>query len=671
MSGNRIKLVKETVQFIIQNLESKDRFGIIGYSTGSREVLALTAMDSAGKKKAKEMAKGLRAQGATALCQGLVDGVNMLRKRTFKNDIASVMILTDGEATQGPTSVSEINACVRNGRVPEEQSGHQVYGNMMNIFQPVQHFQVPHGTKNVQPFEYQRQQQLIQEVQKALSAQLQHLEQARSTLYQQAGQQQSETHRLQQTQIDLQWNAVGSQMTEKERELKELQGQWLQGQWWRVIDYLNRQNQPMPMNRQYQPDELAALMNMQQMQQSPQQGRWDQNGGWYDPFSMIQPQVQPQGQPQGQMQQVPRQQGQQQQYKDPFSSLSASSQTIANTMLVQPPQQQQMQQQQPVLQQIQGGPSGPPPPPSNDMIADEDDTKQQPKGVDEESNEESDELPCTINTFGFGSGHNADLLKALAENGRGMYSYIENTDQISDTFAECLGGLVSIIGQDLKVQIQALNDVEINRCLSKGYSVKVDVPKKKHTVSVKDLQSEESRDFIFELKVPQIESEKKDDPLIQLSVNYMNVIKGTTETLTNICTVTRISGKQIGERNLALDRQLNRVLAADAMEQADKLAKSGKMADARKVMSNAQDQIKTSSTSDDAFCALMVEDMGRLNNCMQSQSAYMMGGQQQMQCQMQSQQMQRCSNSSAFASQRTYESSNRRAMKSKFKKGGY
>ena len=52
-------------------------------------------MDAAGKKKAEAMAKGLRAQGGTALCQGLVDGVNMMRKRTIKNDIASVMILTD------------------------------------------------------------------------------------------------------------------------------------------------------------------------------------------------------------------------------------------------------------------------------------------------------------------------------------------------------------------------------------------------------------------------------------------------------------------------------------------------------------------------------------------------------------------------------------------------
>ena len=218
-----------------------------------------------------------------------------------------------------------------------------------------------------------------------------------------------------------------------------------------------------------------------------------------------------------------------------------------------------------------------------------------------------------------------------------MYAYIENTDQISDTFAECLGGLVSIIGQDLKVQVQALNEVEITRCLSKGYSVKVDVPKKKHTVSVKDLQSEESRDFIFELKVPRIEGEKKEDPLVQLSVNYMNVVKGGAETLTNICSVTRIKGKQIGERNLELDLQYNRVLAADAMEEADKLAKSGKLEDARNVMSSAQAVISNSPSKNDAYCVTMAQDLGQLQSTMSSASQYAMGGMQQMQCQMQCQ----------------------------------
>merc|ERR1712223_2350562 len=120
-------------------------------------------------------------------------------------------------------------------------------------------------------------------------------------------------------------------------------------------------------------------------------------------------------------------------------------------------------------------------------------------------------------------------------------------------------------------------------------------------ISVKDVQSEESRDFIFELKVPQIEAEKKEDPLIQLSVNYDNVVRGSTETLTNICTVNRIDGKQIGERNLELDLQYNRVLAANAMEEADKLAETGKLDEARKVLTKAQAQIKTSKSKENKF----------------------------------------------------------------------
>merc|ERR1740123_1579300 len=346
---------------------------------------------------------------------------------------------------------------------------------------------------------------------------------------------------------------------------------------------------------------------------------------------------------------------------------------VKKQVLAQGPPKVAPAQIQGVPPQIQGGPPGPAPPSPpqpnesapNDMIANEEEVKQQTEG----GVEGSDELPCTINTFGFGSGHNDQLLKAIAENGRGMYAYIENTDQISDTFAECLGGLVSIIGQNLKVQIQALNDVEINRCLSKGYSVKVDVPKKKHTVSVKDLQSEESRDFIFELKVPQIESEKKDDPLIQLSVRYMNVIKGGAETLTNICTVTRISGKQIGERNLELDLQYNRVMAADAMEQADKLAKGGKLEDARKVLSNAQDQIKKSKSNKDEYCLSLVNDIGRIQSNMVDRSAYRSRGSKLLSSNMQVQQMQRSTNSSAYASQARYETRGKKKMKKRFKGG--
>merc|ERR1711992_310014 len=300
------------------------------------------------------------------------------------------------------------------------------------------------------------------------------------------------------------------------------------------------------------------------------------------------------------------------------------------------------------------------------MEGDDDDSKDPEEGGDSE--EGSDELPCTINTFGFGANHNAELMKALADTGRGMYAYIENTEEIASSFAECLGGLVSVVGQNLKVHVQALNNVKIKRCLVKGFPVKVDIPQKKHIISVKDMQSEESRDFVFELSVPQIETEKKEDPLIQLSVQYDNVVRGGTDSLTDICNISRIDGKQIGERNLELDLQYNRVLAADAMAEANKLAKNGKLNDARKVLTTAQEHIKKSRTNQDQFCVDLVKDMQKIQSNMVDHSSYRSKGAKMLVSNCESQMMQRSTNSTAYGSQMKYVSRAKKSKKSKARK---
>ena len=102
MSGDPIKLVRETLNFIVKNLDDKDRFGIVGYHSESRVVLELTKMDKNGVKNALEKISTLRPQGATALCDGLVDGIKMMRQRKKKgrNPISSVMLFTDGQANQ-------------------------------------------------------------------------------------------------------------------------------------------------------------------------------------------------------------------------------------------------------------------------------------------------------------------------------------------------------------------------------------------------------------------------------------------------------------------------------------------------------------------------------------------------------------------------------------------
>ena len=111
MSGDRIALVKQTVSFVLRNLTDKDRFGIVGYGSSAHRRLELTKMDDQGKKKAEEIVKTIHASGMTALCEGLEFGIKMMmdnRNKDDSNQIASLMLFTDGQANVGPSTAVAI-----------------------------------------------------------------------------------------------------------------------------------------------------------------------------------------------------------------------------------------------------------------------------------------------------------------------------------------------------------------------------------------------------------------------------------------------------------------------------------------------------------------------------------------------------------------------------------
>ena len=50
-------------------------------------------------------------------------------------------------------------------------------------------------------------------------------------------------------------------------------------------------------------------------------------------------------------------------------------------------------------------------------------------------------------TFGYGAEHDSDLLNAIASAGNGIFYYIDNPDNIPESFCDCLGGLLSVTAQ--------------------------------------------------------------------------------------------------------------------------------------------------------------------------------------------------------------------------------
>ena len=58
-------------------------------------------------------------------------------------------------------------------------------------------------------------------------------------------------------------------------------------------------------------------------------------------------------------------------------------------------------------------------------------------------------------TFGYGTEHDANMLRTIAEAGNGLFYFIENQESIPESFCDCLGGLLSVAAQNLVLTLKA------------------------------------------------------------------------------------------------------------------------------------------------------------------------------------------------------------------------
>jgi Mg-chelatase subunit ChlD len=105
MCGNNMKLVKNTLKFIIKQLTKKDKLAVVSYSDYAQVEFGLTPMDDNGKRLAIEKVDQIRTDGWTNLSGGLEAAVNMMKQRLVKNEVSSILLFTDGLANRGETNM--------------------------------------------------------------------------------------------------------------------------------------------------------------------------------------------------------------------------------------------------------------------------------------------------------------------------------------------------------------------------------------------------------------------------------------------------------------------------------------------------------------------------------------------------------------------------------------
>lgn len=191
------------------------------------------------------------------------------------------------------------------------------------------------------------------------------------------------------------------------------------------------------------------------------------------------------------------------------------------------------------------------------------------------------QLPCTINTFGFGEGHNANLLTQIAEKTDGPTT----SSKTSVLSAKSSRIVLVVLYQRLGRSSGCMSDAAGATIVKPMTKRKITTEGEEYVVELGDIQSEERRDTLFVVKLPKTKGPQTVSPILSTCLKYQNVLLDKEVTVDATATMKRSAPPvQRGERDGYLDEQLNRCATAEALEKAQKLAERNQMEQARMVL---------------------------------------------------------------------------------------
>ncbi|KAL3819962.1 hypothetical protein ACJIZ3_005867 [Penstemon smallii] len=220
-----------------------------------------------------------------------------------------------------------------------------------------------------------------------------------------------------------------------------------------------------------------------------------------------------------------------------------------------------------------------------------------------------------VHAFGFGADHDASSMHSISEISGGTFSFIETEGVIQDAFAQCIGGLLSV-SVDPRIHLGSLK--------AGSYPNRVSSNQRTGSIDVGDLYADEERDFLISINIPaEISS--------LLTVNCVYNDPFTKESLTLDSGEVRIARTEVATReplSIEVDRQKNRIRAADAISQARTAAENGDLASAVSILENFRKVLAetVSAKSNDRLCLALDAELKEMQERMASRHVYEASG---------------------------------------------
>ncbi|KAH7662674.1 Zinc finger RING/FYVE/PHD-type protein [Dioscorea alata] len=234
-----------------------------------------------------------------------------------------------------------------------------------------------------------------------------------------------------------------------------------------------------------------------------------------------------------------------------------------------------------------------------------------------------------VHAFGFGSDHDAAALHFIAETTGGTFSFIEAEKVIQDAFAQCIGGLLSVLVQKLHVVVDCVHPgVQLTDVKCGSYSSQMASDKRRGSINVGDLYADEERDFLVYVNVPEAHHEDA-TALLRLCCFYQDAVSNESMHLkTQEVLLQRPETVREQKMSLDVDRQRNRIFAAEAMAAARAAAERNALAEAVSILENHRKMVSESAAANagDQMCLALDAEMREIQERMANRQRYESSG---------------------------------------------
>ncbi|XP_062205895.1 E3 ubiquitin-protein ligase WAV3-like isoform X2 [Phragmites australis] len=231
-----------------------------------------------------------------------------------------------------------------------------------------------------------------------------------------------------------------------------------------------------------------------------------------------------------------------------------------------------------------------------------------------------------VHTFGFGADHDSAAMHSVAEMSGGTFSFIDAVGSIQDAFAQCIGGLLSVVAQEARLSIECADEGVLLNCIeSGGYASGVVGDGRSGFVDIGDLYADEERDFLVTVRVP---AARGDTALILPSCAYRDAV--TTETIRvegDAVILPRPGSPVLAAMSPQVEREWNRVHATEDMAAARAAAEDNDFARAASILESRRRALEsTASLSSDPQTQALVAELREMQDRTENRQRYQESG---------------------------------------------